>query len=209
MKNIIKYIFVFFISFISVFCNWLDLNILYTIPLLAFFMFNGINSFLFSLFGLIIGSSLSFKIYDNYIPIVYLSIALCIYFVFYHILLLFNKKLIINYFISSIISILFTYLLYLLTNDNFVFSKYVYLVFIISLITLMFSFLLKKYSFYLNTYNDDKFVILSYLLSIIYISNVSNIYNHEITKYITICLILISLIIFTLKEKILYRDNWF
>ena len=204
MKNIIKYIIVVFLSFVSVFSNIIDLNIIYCIPLLAFFMFNGINSFLCSLLGLLFGSLLSFKLTNNYISIIYLSIALCIYFLIYHLLLLFNKKLIVNYFISTLLSILTTYLIYLLPNNQFLILDFVYILFISSIISLLFSFLLKKYSFYLNCYNDDNYMIITNLLVILYLTNFNNILKNNITLYMTLFFIFLILTIFSIRHKLLY-----
>ena len=81
MSKTLKYFIVFILSFLAIFFDFDNLNILLTIPLLTFFMFNGIASFLISFSGLACGSLLYYFINESYLNSIYLLIGLCIYFI--------------------------------------------------------------------------------------------------------------------------------
>lgn len=201
MKKIIKFFLVFFLSFLAIFYRQDQINIVLTIPLLAFFMFNGIQSFIVSLIGLLIGSIYSFYIYQSYLSIVYLLIGLCAYFLLYHLLLLFNKKLIINYIVSAIIAIVISYIIYAISNDDFHLIKATIVLLKSCIICLLFAFLLKNYSFYLHVYNDEYSPIIIVSLILVYLSQFYVILPTIIGKYITLFLLLLTSLIFTLKNK--------
>ena len=76
MKQAIKYYLIIFLSALSIFYKCYDLNIILLIPLLTFFMSNGIKNFLFSLIGIILGSIILYEISNEYISIVYMLISI-------------------------------------------------------------------------------------------------------------------------------------
>ena len=119
MKIAFKFLIEFILSFLSTFYKYDDLNILMLIPLLAFFMFNGIYYFLTSLGGLTTGCLLLSRFNESNFVLSYTLIGICIFFALYHILLIINKKLILNFVVSSSLSIILTYLIYYLSYNNF------------------------------------------------------------------------------------------
>ena len=80
MKNIFKYILTFILSILAIFYSKEELNIIFAIPLLAFFMFNGIRVFIISLSGLTIGSLINYLLFQNIVQPTYLLIGISIYF---------------------------------------------------------------------------------------------------------------------------------
>ena len=155
MKNFYKFILVFILSFLAVFYNFDSLNIILAVPLLAFFMFNGITSFVVSLGGLAAGSLTYYIMNNDYVNVIFLLLGLCFYFLVYHISLLFHKKLILNYVSSCILSITITYLIYSISNNVFNVYHFILAFLLGCVISLLFAFLLKKFSFYLFTYQDE------------------------------------------------------
>ena len=186
MKNIIKTLHVLLLSFLAIFYDKDGLNIIFSIPLLAFFMFNGISYFLISLIGIFIGSYFLFINTNSYESFIFLLICLCIYFLIHYLWLIFNKKLIINYFISCLISICVTYLIYFISYDIFIFKDYLLIVILSILSTFLFSFLLKNFSFYLLSYHDEYSPTLLACLITIILSLTSFINTSIEIKYISL-----------------------
>ena len=204
MKNIIKTLLVFLLSFLAIFYEKDGLSIIFSIPLLAFFMFNGISYFLISLIGIFIGSYFLFINTNSYESFIFLLICLCIYFLIHYLWLIFNKKLIINYFISCLISICVTYLIYFISYDIFIFKDYLLIVILSILSTFLFSFLLKNFSFYLLSYHDEYSPTLLACLITIILSLTSFINTSIEIKYISLILVLLSCVIFSIKGKTIH-----
>lgn len=200
MKNGIKMLIVFVLSFLSIFYDFNGLNILLCIPIFAFFMFNGLKSFLTSLLGLIIGSITSYFMYQSYFNIIYLLIALCIYFLLYHISLLIHKKLIINFFTSCLFSISITYLIYSLSNHIFSFENFLFYFVLAAILSFLFAFLLKNFSFYLLTYHDNYSPIITFSLLILYTSQLQMIIPNP---FYTIILCLFIALVLAIKTNLL------
>lgn len=203
MKNFYKFILVFILSFLAVFYNFDSLNIILVVPLLAFFMFNGITSFVVSLGGLAAGSLTYYIMNNDYVNVIFLLLGLCFYFLVYHISLLFHKKLILNYVSSCIISITITYLIYSISNNVFNVYHFILAFLLGCVISLLFAFLLKKFSFYLFTYQDEYTPVLLISLTITYLSLLSQLMEKEIFRYLSLFLILLTSLIFALKSKLL------
>ncbi len=201
MSKTLKYFIVFILSFLAIFFDFDNLNILLTIPLLTFFMFNGIASFLISFSGLACGSLLYYFINESYLNSIYLLIGLCIYFVIYHFSLFIHRKLIINYLTSNILAIILSYLIYQFSYENFNIYNFTIVLLLGCLLTLLFSYLLKKFSFYLFTFQDDKAKVLALSLTIIYFSLINNIISSKFLLYTSIGLITLLLLIFALKNN--------
>lgn len=202
MKIAFKFFIVLLLSFLSVFFNYDGLNVILALPLLAFFMYNGINSFILSLIGLILGSFTYYYLNNDYSNLVFLLIALCVYFLIYHISLIFNKKLIINYIISTIISIITSYVIYYISIDSILINSIVIIIFLSCFISLLFALLLKKFSFYLLSYSDEFSPVILFSLLTTYISLIINTYDNEIMLYISLFFILLISLIFSIKSSI-------
>ena len=204
MKNIIKYILAFILSILATFYSNNDLNIILTIPLLAFFMFNGIKVFIFSILGLTLSSLTQYIINDNITAPTYLLIGVCIYFILYFINLLINKKLILNYVVSTILSILLTYTIYFIANETFDIFNSILICLLTVIICFSFAFLIKKFSYHLISKIDTYSPLLMSSLSILYISNLSNVSDNILITYFCLFLILLVTLIYTIKHPLLY-----
>ena len=204
MKNIIKTLLVLLLSFLAIFYDKDGLNIIFSIPLLAFFMFNGMSYFLISLVGLFLGSYYTYISTDSYESFIFLLICLCIFFLIHYLWLLFNKKLIINYFASCLFSICITYLIYFISYDLFIFKDYLFIVILSIISVFLFSFLLKNFSFYLLSYHDEYSPTLLASLITLILSLSSFISDSVEIKYISLFLILLSSIIFSIKGKTIH-----
>ena len=204
MKNIIKTLLVLLLSFLAIFYDKDGLNIIFSIPLLAFFMFNGMSYFLISLVGLFLGSYYTYITTDSYESFIFLLICLCIFFLIHYLWLLFNKKLIINYFASCLFSICITYLIYFISYDLFIFKDYLFIVILSIISVFLFSFLLKNFSFYLLSYHDEYSPTLLASLITLILSLSSFISDSVEIKYISLFLILLSSIIFSIKGKTIH-----
>ena len=204
MKNIIKTLLVLLLSFLAIFYDKDGLNIIFSIPLLAFFMFNGMSYFLISLVGLFLGSYYTYITTDSYENFIFLLICLCIFFLIHYLWLLFNKKLIINYFASCLFSICITYLIYFISYDLFIFKDYLFIVILSIISVFLFSFLLKNFSFYLLSYHDEYSPTLLASLITLILSLSSFISDSVEIKYISLFLILLSSIIFSIKGKTIH-----
>lgn len=203
MKKCLKFISIIIISFISTFYNKDGLNIIFTIPLLAFFMYNGLYCFITSLMSLLIGFICKALIYYDSFSFVFFLIGISIFFLIYYILLFFNKKTIINYFTSCIISIISTYLIYYICYESFIIKNFINILFLTSIITLLFAFIIKNFSFYLLIFKDEYSKILLTSLMCIYLYNLNNFLNYEICEYIYLFSILLVSSIFAIKSKTL------
>ncbi|MBQ8206242.1 MAG: SpoIIE family protein phosphatase [Bacilli bacterium] len=204
MKNIIKTLLVLLLSFLAIFYDKDGLNIIFSIPLLAFFMFNGMSYFLISLVGLFLGSYYTYITTDSYESFIFLLICLCIFFLIHYLWLLFNKKLIINYFASCLFSICITYLIYFISYDLFIFKDYLFIVILSIISVFLFSFLLKNFSFYLLSYHDEYSPTLLASLITLILSLSSFTSDSVEIKYISLFLILLSSIIFSIKGKTIH-----
>lgn len=204
MKNYIKYILTIILSILAIFYTNNNLNIILVIPLLAFFMFNGLKVFLCGLIGTLLGSIINILISNNYVSFTYLLINLVLYFVIYFINLIFNKKLILNYLISTIVSILSSYLIYLLSNDLFNIISFVLVILLTLIICFMFAFLIKNFSFYLISKLDSLSPLLICSLLVIYLSNITYINNSSFSNNLSLFLILFILLYYSIKNKPIY-----
>ena len=199
MKIILKYGLALILSVLATFYSKYDLNILLTIPVLAFFMFNGIHIFTFSFAGLAIGSAINYLFYDNYISFIYLLIALTIFFITHFIQLLFNKKLLINFLISTTSSIILTYLIYMIFNNLFDIKNFLVILLLTSIIAFLFAYITKGFSLHLLSYNNKESKLLTYCALIIYNSLFNQILNNY---YLTLIIVLILFVLFSFKESI-------
>lgn len=199
MKNFIKYSFTFLLSILAIFYSKNDLNILLTIPLLAFFMFNGIKSFIYSLLGLLLGSIIDYFYTINYMKIIFLLVGLAIYFFMYFMQSFINNKIILNYVTSTIVSILLTYFLYFINLETFDYKTYVLIILLCVVICFMFAFLLKKFSFYLFSSVDKYSTILLFSLISLYVGSISLINENELFTFISLFLLLFLLLVYSLK----------
>lgn len=200
MKIIFKYSLALILSILATFYSKYDLNILLTIPLLAFFMFNGLNVFTFSFAGLAIGSAINYLLYDNYISFIYLLIALSIFFITYFIQLLFNKKLLINFLISTSISIISTYLIYMIFNSSFDVKKFLIILLLSLIMVFLFAHITKSFSLHLLSFNNKESQLLTCSILILYCSLFNQILNNN---YLTLILLLMVFILFSFKENII------
>ena len=199
MKIILKYGLALILSVLATFYSKYDLNILLTIPVLAFFMFNGIHIFTFSFAGLAIGSAINYLFYDNYISFIYLLIALTIFFITHFIQLLFNKKLLINFLISTTSSIILTYLIYMIFNNLFDIKNFLVILLLTSIIAFLFAYITKGFSLHLLSYNNKESKLLTYCALILYSSLFNQIFDNY---YLTLIIILILFVLFSFKESI-------
>lgn len=204
MKNFIKYTFTFLLSILATFYSNNDLNILFTIPLLAFFMFNGIHSFILSIIGLVIGSFINYINTHEYISIVFLLVSLSIYFFIYFMNIFIKNKIVINYLTSTIISIISTYFLYFINLETFDSISFIIIVFQCVIICFMFAFLIKKFSFYLLTSIDKYSTILLFSLICLFSSLICNIDMSTLCNYIGLFTIILLVLLYSLKTNTLY-----
>ena len=204
MKNIIKYTFAFFISILATFYSNNDLNIILTIPLLAFFMFNGIKVFIVSILGFTFSSIIQYLFYDNNIAQIYLLISASLYFILYFINLIINKKLILNYVISTITSILLTYTIYFITIETFDILKCILILLLTIIVCFSFAFLIKKFSYHLISKMDKYSPLLMTSLVILYVSNITYISGNILIRYFCLFLLLFITLVYVIKNSLLY-----
>lgn len=203
MKKLFKYLVAFILSILVIFYDFDNLNILLAIPLFTFLMFNGLPNMLISFLGLTVGSLFYYFINGTYLNSIYLLIALCIYFLIYHLSLLIHSKLIINYLTSNIISLIISYLIYVLTNGIFNLYNLTLFILLSCLISLLFAYLLKNFSFYLLTFSNDSSKVLLVSLLLMNVSLIAKIANNKLFLYFTLGSILIILFIYALRSNIL------
>ncbi len=200
LKSTFKVLFIFLLSFIAIFYNYYDLNILIALPLFTFAMFSGIKYMLFSIIGIASGSFVYYIFFNSYNCISFFLVSATIYIILFFVASLLNKRLIINYFLANLISICLTYFIYFYVNQiplsNIALT--IVLAFFISVIS---SYILKYYSlFFLSFQNDlSKLLLYSYILLII---NSLTLYNNKYLNDIAFFLTLLLLIIFALKNSI-------
>lgn len=199
LKSTFKVFFIFLLSFIAIFYNYYDLNILIVLPLFTFAMFSGIKYLLASLFGIISGSFIYYTSFNSYHSFVYFLICASVYIVLFFLLNLFNKRLIINYFSSNIISICFTYLIYFYTNQ--IDLKNLLTIIILALfIVIIASYILKYYSLYLLQFQSElaKILLFSFILLVV---NSLLFINNKYISYLAFFMTLLIIIIFSLKNS--------
>ena len=201
MKNAIKYFLVFLLSFLSVFYNNNELNIILVVNILAFSMASGIKSFLFSLTGLLASGTIYYKINNEYITLMYSLISISIFFVLYHLFLIFNKKMIINYFSSTLLSITFTYLIHMISFKTYNHVLFIYTLVISICFCFLSSYLFKKFSYNMLLFEDNNSKIILALLVCIYLSNISLIINNKYIYYICLLALLITTSYFSIKSN--------
>lgn len=199
MKQAIKYYLIIFLSALSIFYKCYDLNIILLIPLLTFFMSNGIKNFLFSLIGIILGSIILYEISNEYISIVYMLISISLLFVLYHFFLLINKKIIINYLLSTFLAIISTYIIYMYSFKTFDIINFLHICGLSLLICFIFAYLLKKFSLYLLEFIDKQGSILLASLINLYLLNIN-----IISEYIAIGIVIISICYYISEHETTY-----
>ena len=204
MKNTIKYILTSLLSILAIFYTNNDLNIILVIPLLAFFMFNGIKVFMCCILSTLFASLIDILVFNDLISFIYLLIALVIYFALYFINLLINKKLILNYLISTTISILSTYILYLLSNDLFNIVSFILIVLLTLIICFMFAFLIKNFSYHLISKLDAYSPLLICSLCVLYLYNITFINNSNFADNLVLFLMLFVVIYYSIKNNAIY-----
>lgn len=201
-KKILKVVIIIIVSFLATFYNKDGLNIILAIPLVAFFMFNGLNYFLISLSSMAFGFFYNYLQSNEYYGFVNFLIALCIYFFFYYLLLIFNKKLIINYFTSCVLSIVISYFIYYLYSFDYFTSNILIVLFLACIITFLFSFLIKKFSFHLLIFKDESSLIILFSLLSLFICNIIYLSKNVVFEYICLGCLLLLVCIFALKNTL-------
>lgn len=203
MKKILRLFLTILLSFVAIFYNKEGLNVILTIPLLAFFMFNGLKYFIVSLFSLLIGFLCHYSLNHEYISLTYFLISLAIYFLIYYILLIFNKKLIINYFFSCFISIIISYLIMFFSLKTFNIKLFIIVLFLSCINSFLFAFLIKNFSFHLLSFQDNYSKIIVSSLICLYLSCIPNIFNYYLLSTITLLFIILIACIFALNTNLI------
>lgn len=204
MKNMMKYILTFILSTLAIFYSNNNLNIIMLIPLLAFFMFNGIKVFLCAILGITIGSIINVFIFKDITCLTYMLISIALFFFLYLFNLLVNKKLILNYLVSTVFSIIITYLIYLISNDCFSVISFLLILLLTLIICFMFAFLIKQFSFHLISKLDISSPLLISSLLILYLSNITNLSSTSIISNLTLFLMLFVMLFYASKNKVTY-----
>ena len=204
MKNMMKYILTFILSILAIFYSNNNLNIIMLIPLLAFFMFNGIKVFLCSILGITFGTIINIFLFKDITNVTYMLISIALFFFLYLFNLLVNKKLILNYLVSTILSIIITYLIYLISNDCFSVISFLLILLLTLIICFMFAFLIKQFSFHLISKLDISSPLLISSLLILYISNIANLSSNSIISNLTLFLMLFVMVFYASKNKVTY-----
>ena len=131
-------------------------------------------------------------------------ISIALFFFLYLFNLLVNKKLIVNYLVSTILSIIITYLIYLISNDCFSVISFLLILLLTLIICFMFAFLIKQFSFHLISKLDISSPLLISSLLILYISNITNLSSLSIISNLTLFLMLFVILFYASKNKVTY-----
>lgn len=192
LKNILKLFLIFLFGFTASFYFTGNLNIIFTIPFIGFCLFNGLSYFLTSLLGIACGTFF----YNQYhqmtetLPYLYLLLALCIFFLLYYIFLLLKCKMLTNYLLSTFFSLLITYSIYIISSQEITALDFLYCIFLSAIICLLFSFLIKDFSFHLLSYHNKNIPLLIGILVVLYLSLLSELHEHIAIEFITLLVIL-------------------
>ena len=156
-KKILKYIMIIILGISACYLNFDNLNYFLLVPFIMFCFYLGMDYFLFSLIGSIVGTYLTYTI-NSY----YLVIAIIINFIIFFILKLLKTKSLINFAFSNIFSIFITYLFYNILN-NLSFDKLeIFLIFsaILSIV----------YTYSLNRSDEKKSNFANLIITLIYLN---------------------------------------
>lgn len=191
-KNLIyitKILTILVCSFVSTFYFYDNLNIILTIPILIFCFFVGIDYFITSIIGIVIGNIINYHSYTFYI-----AVSLCLFFVIFLTLRLFKIKTLLVYFFCSAFSITLTYIIkyFILQSFNIHLSI---VLFLSSLISLLFAFIIHTFPIKSMFFIDENSYIISIVLLCIYLC---------LIKQLTVvsCIMRVLLAISAIKNKI-------
>ena len=167
-RNIIylfKLLAIIFCSVLGSFFTFNSLNILLIIPLFSFSFFTGIDFFIASIIGIVIGNVITYHPYTYFI-----AIAICIYFLFFIIFKLFKMKSILNHTFSSAFSLFFTYLFFQYITQSFQLLNLAIVLVMAIIISILYSFIIHTFPLKSVFFQNENAFIICCFLFIIYTS---------------------------------------